>query len=191
MSLDFPFYKFSRATKPTWKSRFFKMLLYLFILYLACIVLLERNRRLRKTVYDFLHDHEVAYHQMRLMRFLVLPVFKFYDLSKFHTTHCVVQNPFKPQGSFFICDNFYCYSPLYEYLCSGFTVPRKNRKNLACKSKSCKVRKLRKRSYRLGKSQEKIPFFWDSVMIVKFAGKYNRIILLKGYLPYESIFPIK
>ena len=76
------------------------MLLYLFILYLACNALLERNRRLRKTVHDFLHDHEVVYHQMRLMRFLVLPVFKLYDLSKFHTTHCIVQNPFKLQGSF-------------------------------------------------------------------------------------------
>ena len=76
------------------------MLLYLLILYLACNALLERNRRLRKTVHDFLHDHEVVYHQMRLMRFLVLPVFKFYDLSKFHTTHCIVQNPFKLQGNF-------------------------------------------------------------------------------------------
>ena len=100
MFLDFPFYKFSPAAKPTWKSRFFKMLLYLFILYLACNALLERNRRLRKTVHDFLHDHEVVYHQMRLMRFLVLPVFKLYDLSKFHTTHCIVQNPFKLQGRF-------------------------------------------------------------------------------------------
>ena len=90
------------------------MLLYLFILYLACNALLERNRRLRKTVYDFLHDHEVAYHQMRLMRFLVLPVFKFYDLSKFHTTQCIVQNPFKLQGIFFICDNFYC-RPLQNF----------------------------------------------------------------------------
>ena len=74
-----------------------------------------------------------------------------------HTVLCKIRSSRKVV--FFICDNFYCYSPLYEYLCSGFTVLRKNRKNLACKSKSFKVRKLRKRSYRLGKSQEKIPFF--------------------------------
>ena len=178
MSLDFPFYKFSRAAKPTWKSRFFKMLLYLFILYLACNVLLERNRRLRKTVYDFLHDHEVAITKCGSCGSWCYRCLNFMICQSFipHTVLCKIRSSRKVV--FFICDNFYCYSPLYEYLCSGFTVLRKNRKNLACKSKSFKVRKLRKRSYRLGKSQEKIPFFWDSVMIVKFTGKYNRIILL-------------
>lgn len=95
---NFPFYKFTSKPKTSWTSRVGKMFLYAFILYLAYCALLERNKRLQKTVNDYLHDHEFSYHQMRILRFLVLPVFKFYDLSKFHMNQCLIQNPFKSKG---------------------------------------------------------------------------------------------
>lgn len=106
---NFPWYKFTPQPKTSWFSRIFKLMLYSFIIYLAFTAVLERNRRLKKNFNDFIHDYEIIYHETRILRFLTLPIFKFYDLSKFHNSECVIHNPFIQQEEINceLCENVF------------------------------------------------------------------------------------
>ena len=99
--LDFPWYKFS-PTKRSWKWSIWRIIwnifLYSFILYLAFNAAIVRNRKFRKAVIDFYFEYQVTYHQQRLIRFFTLPIFKIYDISKFHNDECLIHNPFIPPG---------------------------------------------------------------------------------------------
>lgn len=89
----FPWYKYKKVKK-TWKSKFIKFCLISILVYFGIGALLQRNRRMKKNINDYIFDLQLPYQQNRIFRFLTLPIFKYYDLSKFHSSECLVHNPF-------------------------------------------------------------------------------------------------
>lgn len=93
---NFPWYKYD-PPKKSCKSKLFNFLLYSFIVYLAVGAVLERNRRWKKRVDDFIFDSQISYHSQRVIRILTLPLFKVHDLSQYHENECLIYNPFKKE----------------------------------------------------------------------------------------------
>ena len=67
-------------------------------MYLVYGAVMERNRRWKKKVDDYIFDSQISYHTHRVMRIMSLPLFKIFDLSKFHDQDCIINNPFKTKG---------------------------------------------------------------------------------------------
>ena len=67
-------------------------------MYLVSGAVMERNRRWKKKVDDYIFDSQISYHTHRVMRIMSLPLFKIFDLSKFHDQDCIINNPFKTEG---------------------------------------------------------------------------------------------
>ena len=95
--IDFPWYKYN-TKKRSWKSSIFNFCLFALIAYLAYGAVMERNRRWKKRVDDYIFDSQISYHTHRIMRIISLPLFKFVDLSKYHDSDCIINNPFKTKG---------------------------------------------------------------------------------------------
>ncbi|XP_066912744.1 uncharacterized protein [Clytia hemisphaerica] len=93
---NFPWYKYN-PQKRSWKSKIFNFMLFSFILYLLYGAAMEKNRRLKKRIDDYIFDSELSYHTHRLLRIVTLPIFKIYDLSKLHDQDCIINNPFKAE----------------------------------------------------------------------------------------------